>query len=88
VESQNNFEINGPSQAPAIIGQYLEMIELPGWDDNSQRSKGHRIAAIRFLQQEKTPIPFWPTCDRVVRHFSHDYSYQKNLEAETCPATE
>jgi FtsP/CotA-like multicopper oxidase with cupredoxin domain len=35
VESQNNFEINGQVQAPAITGQYLDMIEVPGWDGNT-----------------------------------------------------
>lgn len=35
VESQNNFEINGQLQAPAINGQYLDMIEVPGWDGNT-----------------------------------------------------
>jgi FtsP/CotA-like multicopper oxidase with cupredoxin domain len=32
VESQNSFEINNDQQAPAIIGQYLDMIEVPNWD--------------------------------------------------------
>jgi len=35
VESQNNFEINGDQQAPAITGQYLDMIEVPNWDGNT-----------------------------------------------------
>jgi FtsP/CotA-like multicopper oxidase with cupredoxin domain len=35
VESQNNFGINGQLQAPAIVGQYLDMIEVPGWDGNT-----------------------------------------------------
>jgi len=35
VESQNNFEINGQNQAPAIVGQFLDMIEVPGWDGNT-----------------------------------------------------
>lgn len=34
VESQNNFEINGQTPAPAILRQYLDMIEVPGWDGN------------------------------------------------------
>src|SRR6266849_4767991 len=32
VESQNNFKINNDQEAPAIIGQYLDMIEVPNWD--------------------------------------------------------
>jgi FtsP/CotA-like multicopper oxidase with cupredoxin domain len=33
VLSQDNFEINGTPQAPAINGQYLDMIEVPFWDN-------------------------------------------------------
>ena len=32
VESQNNFKINGAPEAPAIVGQFLDMVEVPGWD--------------------------------------------------------
>jgi FtsP/CotA-like multicopper oxidase with cupredoxin domain len=34
VISQDNFEINGTPQAPGIDGQYLDMIEVPFWDNN------------------------------------------------------
>src|SRR5689334_22732391 len=34
VESQNNFEINGPVEAPAMTGQYADMIQVPFWDGN------------------------------------------------------
>ncbi len=33
VLSQDNFEINGTPQAPGINGQYLDMIEVPFWDN-------------------------------------------------------
>jgi FtsP/CotA-like multicopper oxidase with cupredoxin domain len=33
VLSQDNFEVNGNPQAPAINGQYLDMIEVPFWDN-------------------------------------------------------
>jgi FtsP/CotA-like multicopper oxidase with cupredoxin domain len=33
VLSQDNFEINGSQQAPAIDGQFLDMIEVPFWDN-------------------------------------------------------
>jgi FtsP/CotA-like multicopper oxidase with cupredoxin domain len=33
VLSQDNFEINGTPQAPAINGQFLDMIETPFWDN-------------------------------------------------------
>ena len=33
VLSQDNFEINGTPQAPAINGQFLDMIEIPFWDN-------------------------------------------------------
>jgi FtsP/CotA-like multicopper oxidase with cupredoxin domain len=34
VVSQNNFEINGSAQSPAVTGQYLDMIQVPYWDGN------------------------------------------------------
>jgi FtsP/CotA-like multicopper oxidase with cupredoxin domain len=34
VLSQDNFEINGGKQAPGINGQFLDMIEVPFWDQN------------------------------------------------------
>ncbi len=38
VESQNNFELNGSQQAPAVTGQYLDTIQLPFWDQNVAHS--------------------------------------------------
>jgi FtsP/CotA-like multicopper oxidase with cupredoxin domain len=35
VESQNNFDINHDQPAPGIVGQYLDMIEVPNWDGNT-----------------------------------------------------
>jgi len=32
VESQDNFELNGSPQNPAITGQFLDMIHVPYWD--------------------------------------------------------
>jgi FtsP/CotA-like multicopper oxidase with cupredoxin domain len=32
VQSQNNFEVNGTSQAPAITGQFADMVEVPFWN--------------------------------------------------------
>jgi hypothetical protein len=34
VEAQNNFELNGDQPAPGIVGQYLDMVEVPTWDGN------------------------------------------------------
>lgn len=34
VLSQNNFEENGSQQAPAITGQFADMIEVPFWNGN------------------------------------------------------
>ena len=34
VESQNNFEINGSQQSPAVTGQYADVIQVPYWDNN------------------------------------------------------
>jgi FtsP/CotA-like multicopper oxidase with cupredoxin domain len=33
VQSQDNFEINGTPQAPGIDDQYLDMIDVPFWDN-------------------------------------------------------
>lgn len=35
VQSQNNFEVNGSPQAPAITGQFADMVEVPFWNGNS-----------------------------------------------------
>jgi FtsP/CotA-like multicopper oxidase with cupredoxin domain len=35
VKSQNNFDINRDQPAPGIVGQYLDMIEVPNWDGNT-----------------------------------------------------
>jgi FtsP/CotA-like multicopper oxidase with cupredoxin domain len=32
VESQDNFEVNGSQQAPAVTGQYLDTVQVPFWD--------------------------------------------------------
>jgi FtsP/CotA-like multicopper oxidase with cupredoxin domain len=32
LESQNNFEVNGSPQVPAITGQFLDMVHVPYWD--------------------------------------------------------
>ncbi len=34
VQSQNNFELNGSVQSPAVTGQYLDMVQVPYWDGN------------------------------------------------------
>lgn len=34
VESQDNFEINGSQQAPAVTGQYLDTVQVAHWDGN------------------------------------------------------
>ena len=33
VLSQDNFEVNGTTQAPAIDNQFLDMVEVPFWDN-------------------------------------------------------
>jgi len=35
VQSQNNFAVNGTPQAPAITGQFADMVEVPFWDGNA-----------------------------------------------------
>lgn len=34
VESENNFKINGTDPSPAILGQYLDMVQVPYYDGN------------------------------------------------------
>jgi FtsP/CotA-like multicopper oxidase with cupredoxin domain len=35
VQSQNNFQVNGTQPAPAITGQFADMVEVPFWDGNA-----------------------------------------------------
>jgi FtsP/CotA-like multicopper oxidase with cupredoxin domain len=35
VLSQDNFEINGSTQAPAITGQFADMVQVPFWNGNT-----------------------------------------------------
>jgi FtsP/CotA-like multicopper oxidase with cupredoxin domain len=58
VQSQNNFDINGAPLAPAVVGQYLDMIEVPHWDGNPNHPfpsvtllvdfRGHDIGSFVF----------------------------------------
>jgi FtsP/CotA-like multicopper oxidase with cupredoxin domain len=51
VLSQDNFEINGVQQAPAINGQFLDMIEVPFWDQNPQ----HNPPQVELLMDFRGP---------------------------------
>jgi len=51
VESQNNFEINGQQQAPAVVGQHLDMIEGPGWDGDPN----HPFPSVKLLIDFRGP---------------------------------
>jgi FtsP/CotA-like multicopper oxidase with cupredoxin domain len=48
VLSQDNFEINGTQQAPAIDGQFLDMIETPFWDNvkNPNQSSAPQVELL------------------------------------------
>ena len=35
VLSQDNFEVNGSTQAPAITGQFADMVQIPYWNGNT-----------------------------------------------------
>jgi FtsP/CotA-like multicopper oxidase with cupredoxin domain len=52
VESQNNFEINGQTQAPAVTGQFLDTIEVPGWDGNPNHPYPNVILRVDFRGQD------------------------------------
>ncbi|MGD0829482.1 MAG: multicopper oxidase domain-containing protein [Terracidiphilus sp.] len=51
VQSQNNFAINGAPQAPADTGQYLDMVEVPGWDGNP----AHPYPSVSLLVDFRGP---------------------------------
>ncbi|MGA3082671.1 MAG: multicopper oxidase domain-containing protein [Terracidiphilus sp.] len=51
VQSQNNFAINGAPLAPAVTGQYLDMIEVPGWDGNP----AHPFPSVTLLVDFRGP---------------------------------
>jgi FtsP/CotA-like multicopper oxidase with cupredoxin domain len=48
VLSQDNFEINGTPQAPGIDGQYLDMVEVPFWD-NVRNPNQSQAPAVELL---------------------------------------
>jgi FtsP/CotA-like multicopper oxidase with cupredoxin domain len=48
VLEQDNFEINGTPQAPAIDGQFLDMVEIPFWD-NVKNPNQSQIPQVQFL---------------------------------------
>jgi FtsP/CotA-like multicopper oxidase with cupredoxin domain len=45
VLSQNNFQLNGHVPGPPVIGQYLDMLEVPGWDGNTN----HPFPSVTLL---------------------------------------
>ena len=51
LESQNNFAINGQKPAPAVTGQYLDMVEVPGWDGNPN----HPFPNVKLLIDFRGP---------------------------------
>jgi len=51
VESQNNFETNGMPQAPSVTGQYLDTVEVPGWDGNPS----HPYPSVRLRLDFRGP---------------------------------
>jgi FtsP/CotA-like multicopper oxidase with cupredoxin domain len=48
VKSQDNFEINGSVQSPALTGQYLDMVQVPYWDGNPAHPYPSVTALIDF----------------------------------------
>lgn len=51
VQSQNNFAINGQPNAPAVVGQYLDMLEVPAWDGNP----AHPFPSVTLLVDFRGP---------------------------------
>jgi FtsP/CotA-like multicopper oxidase with cupredoxin domain len=52
VQSQNNFAINGAPQAPAVDGQYLDMLEVPAWDGNPKHPYPSVTLLVDFRGQD------------------------------------
>ena len=51
-QSQNNFAINGAPEAPAVVGQYLDMIDVPGWDGNPNHPYPSVTLLVDFRGQD------------------------------------
>ncbi|WP_175106701.1 multicopper oxidase domain-containing protein, partial [Pararobbsia alpina] len=51
VKSQDNFEINGSKQAPAITGQYLDTVQVPFWD----RNPNHPFPSVKLRLDFRGP---------------------------------
>jgi FtsP/CotA-like multicopper oxidase with cupredoxin domain len=51
VQSQNNFAVNGAPLAPGITGQFLDMVEVPGWDGNP----AHPFPSVTLLVDFRGP---------------------------------
>ena len=51
VKSQDNFELNGSVQSPAITGQYLDMVQVPYWDGNPK----HPYPSVTLLIDFRGP---------------------------------
>lgn len=51
VQSQNDFAVNGQLEAPAITGQYLDMVEVPAWDGNPE----HAYPSVTLLIDFRGP---------------------------------
>ncbi|HSC45852.1 MAG TPA: multicopper oxidase domain-containing protein [Candidatus Acidoferrum sp.] len=51
VQSQNDFAVNGQPVAPAITGQYADMIEVPAWDGNP----AHPYPSVSLLMDFRGP---------------------------------
>jgi FtsP/CotA-like multicopper oxidase with cupredoxin domain len=51
VQSQNNFAINEAPLAPAVTGQYLDMLEVPAWDGNP----AHPYPSVTLLVDFRGP---------------------------------
>lgn len=48
VQSENNFTLNGHSAPPPVLNQYLDMIEVPGWDGNPNHAYPNVVLLIDY----------------------------------------
>ena len=100
VLSQNNFEVNGNQQAPAINGQFLDMVEVPFCGGDPPAGGGINPPACLTANGGGKPLPYpnvtalmdfrGPDVGDFVFHchiLGHEDRGMMAIERVVCPAT-
>src|SRR5437588_4019310 len=100
VLSQNNFEVNGNQQAPAINGQFLDMVEVPFCGGDPPAGGGINPPACLTAHGGGKPLPYpnvtalmdfrGPDVGDFVFHchiLGHEDRGMMAIERVVCPAT-